>query len=473
MLSRWFGSLRVANETAERAWAPRQHVIPSDIGNCWHRGTCRKRRLTRLRATEEPNIEDAELLVPPKVTDMKVPNARRKKKTMEAIEQLEDPSEKARRLRISQANTGNVPWNKGRKHSPETIEKIRAATQRAMEDPEVKARIKQNKPAQRHTNESKAKISAKNKEAHEKKDPQRREEYRKRMSEIMKKRWEDPEYRQKTIQHLNSPEAAAKRKSTRKAQAKAASTSATPGDEGAQQKKSKRTKAEQPKKVKEASAKKTPGAKKRERETSLIAAEQQYQKLTSTLRDINRTQSTIERAGALLKSLMVKADQLANDPQAYAAAQASMSRCRLAIQNAHIQLRLLNSQLPSGVDISELTSTLEGNQVGEDDQQAKDPKPSHEVSSDDVTGINGQEPRDVDELGAGRSSLRGPLERVAKAMTVVEVPLAWPPPSPNGDKLYKMNGRWSGASNGTPKIPLGLEEDLDNDGLNGRMQSWR
>lgn len=48
-----------------------------------------------------------------------------------------DESEKLRRLRISKANKGNTPWNKGRKHSPETLQKIRERTRLAMQNPKV------------------------------------------------------------------------------------------------------------------------------------------------------------------------------------------------------------------------------------------------------------------------------------------------------------------------------------------------
>jgi len=45
--------------------------------------------------------------------------------------------EDERRLRISNASKGKVPWNRGRKHSPETLALIRERTKQAMQDPEV------------------------------------------------------------------------------------------------------------------------------------------------------------------------------------------------------------------------------------------------------------------------------------------------------------------------------------------------
>ncbi|XP_020241796.1 uncharacterized protein LOC109820124 isoform X1 [Asparagus officinalis] len=44
-------------------------------------------------------------------------------------------------MRISKANKGNVPWNKGRKHSPETLQRIRERTKLAMQDPKVKMKL--------------------------------------------------------------------------------------------------------------------------------------------------------------------------------------------------------------------------------------------------------------------------------------------------------------------------------------------
>ncbi|KAF8646107.1 hypothetical protein HU200_065953 [Digitaria exilis] len=60
--------------------------------------------------------------------------------TEEEHEKL-DERERLRRMRISQANKGNTPWNKGRKHSPETLQRIRERTRIAMQDPKVKKKL--------------------------------------------------------------------------------------------------------------------------------------------------------------------------------------------------------------------------------------------------------------------------------------------------------------------------------------------
>ncbi|KAJ7963369.1 Muscle M-line assembly protein unc-89, putative isoform 2 [Quillaja saponaria] len=49
--------------------------------------------------------------------------------------------EKLRRMRISKANKGITPWNKGRKHSAETLQRIRERTRLAMQDPKVKMKL--------------------------------------------------------------------------------------------------------------------------------------------------------------------------------------------------------------------------------------------------------------------------------------------------------------------------------------------
>lgn len=52
-----------------------------------------------------------------------------------------DEKERLRRMRISKANKGNTPWNKGKKHSPETLQRIRERTKLAMQNPKVKMKL--------------------------------------------------------------------------------------------------------------------------------------------------------------------------------------------------------------------------------------------------------------------------------------------------------------------------------------------
>lgn len=68
--------------------------------------------------------------------------------------------EALRRARIAHANSGRIPWNAGRRHTPETIAKIAANTRIAMSDPELRARLSQAAASTRHTDNTRAKISA-------------------------------------------------------------------------------------------------------------------------------------------------------------------------------------------------------------------------------------------------------------------------------------------------------------------------
>lgn len=70
--------------------------------------------LKRLAANEDKcmSFKDSELGL-----KSNPPVVRHRSSNEEPEEEL-DEREKMRRMRISKANTGNTPWNKGRKHSP-------------------------------------------------------------------------------------------------------------------------------------------------------------------------------------------------------------------------------------------------------------------------------------------------------------------------------------------------------------------
>lgn len=69
-----------------------------------------------------------------------------------------DVREQLRRMRISKANKGNTPWNKGRKHTPETLRKIKERTRLAMQNPKIKMKLSSLGHAQ--TTETRLKIGA-------------------------------------------------------------------------------------------------------------------------------------------------------------------------------------------------------------------------------------------------------------------------------------------------------------------------
>ena len=82
--------------------------------------------------------------------------------TLKAVGTVKDMAkvEQLRRRRIGTANTGKVPWNKGGKHSKETIEKIRATTLMHMANPAYRERLKAsyNGSNARHSEYTRAKI---------------------------------------------------------------------------------------------------------------------------------------------------------------------------------------------------------------------------------------------------------------------------------------------------------------------------
>lgn len=133
-------------------------------------------RINRLAAVSHGTVQgpNAQPLLPetvPLVEDGLVMDAQRSSAAVVDASKTDAPEdvderERLRRLRISSANKGKVPWNKGRKHSPgavaevkhhlrtpdihtctETIAKIRERTKAAMRRPDVKSKVL----AQKHT----------------------------------------------------------------------------------------------------------------------------------------------------------------------------------------------------------------------------------------------------------------------------------------------------------------------------------
>ncbi|PON45698.1 Nuclease associated modular domain [Parasponia andersonii] len=67
-----------------------------------------------------------------------------------------DIKERQRREKIGRANRGKVPWNKGRKHSAETRERIKQRTIEALNNPKVRKKMAERPRA--HSNQVKVKI---------------------------------------------------------------------------------------------------------------------------------------------------------------------------------------------------------------------------------------------------------------------------------------------------------------------------
>ncbi|KAM2049304.1 hypothetical protein EV2_008038 [Malus domestica] len=67
-----------------------------------------------------------------------------------------EEKERQRRKKIGQANKGRIPWNKGRKHSSETCERIKQRTIEALKDPKVRKKMSEH--PRPHSAESKAKM---------------------------------------------------------------------------------------------------------------------------------------------------------------------------------------------------------------------------------------------------------------------------------------------------------------------------
>ncbi|KAL8138573.1 hypothetical protein V2J09_004574 [Rumex salicifolius] len=110
--------------------------------------TLQPKQLVRNENTKK-NYEMLPSIPEPKTTKL---NAESPNEDSEEVHERE----KLRRQRISKANKGNTPWNKGRKHSPETLQRIKERTRLAMQDPKVKMKLANLGHAQ--SNETRKKI---------------------------------------------------------------------------------------------------------------------------------------------------------------------------------------------------------------------------------------------------------------------------------------------------------------------------
>ncbi|XP_022998154.1 uncharacterized protein LOC111492886 [Cucurbita maxima] len=112
---------------------------------------CRRGFLIRAVATLEPKrvvhdgngdvsmgggaeFKNSQMGAAPNTSDVQLSSSNEDTEEMDARERL-------RRERISKANKGNTPWNKGRKHSAETLRRIKERTRLAMQNPKIKMKL--------------------------------------------------------------------------------------------------------------------------------------------------------------------------------------------------------------------------------------------------------------------------------------------------------------------------------------------
>mmetsp|Transcript_10380 Transcript_10380/g.18371 ORF Transcript_10380/g.18371 Transcript_10380/m.18371 type:complete len:417 (+) Transcript_10380:93-1343(+) len=110
------------------------------------------------------------------------------------------------RAKISAANKGKTPWNKGRKHSPETIARIKERTRIAMLKKKEKKALELGYESLEAYEEVLQKEKERKKKAGGPNDRTLSQETKKKISEKLKARWADPVYRAtqtaKAVQNL-------------------------------------------------------------------------------------------------------------------------------------------------------------------------------------------------------------------------------------------------------------------------------
>ncbi|XP_062170270.1 uncharacterized protein LOC133875992 isoform X2 [Alnus glutinosa] len=94
----------------------------------------------------------------PKVSENHILNEEHIVGYSDSEETIEDHKERQRRRKIGLANKGRVPWNKGKKHSAESRERIKRRTIEALRDPKVRKKMSEH--PRPHSVHIKAKISS-------------------------------------------------------------------------------------------------------------------------------------------------------------------------------------------------------------------------------------------------------------------------------------------------------------------------
>lgn len=108
------------------------------------------------------------------------------------------------KAKISAANRGNTPWNKGRAHSAETKAKIAATTRRNAARRREALASAEGLTLQEYERRETEKKMAEAKAARDRRKQGPTNETCKKISEALKARWRDPQYRTEMLQRARS-----------------------------------------------------------------------------------------------------------------------------------------------------------------------------------------------------------------------------------------------------------------------------
>eukprot|EP00200_Dunaliella_tertiolecta_P017469 CAMPEP_0202417792 /NCGR_PEP_ID=MMETSP1128-20130828/44153_1 /ASSEMBLY_ACC=CAM_ASM_000463 /TAXON_ID=3047 /ORGANISM="Dunaliella tertiolecta, Strain CCMP1320" /LENGTH=580 /DNA_ID=CAMNT_0049025205 /DNA_START=28 /DNA_END=1766 /DNA_ORIENTATION=- len=301
----------------------------------------------------------------------------------------EAEKERLRRERISQANKGRTTWNKGRKHKPETIAKIKARTAEAMMRQEVvdaykasmqpileekriqaearkakqkeekekaaaaakaareaaKAAAKEAAAAERAKNPPKPRAKPKPKPPTELREgetsngeastsaPKQRarysEEHRRKISEAIRAKWQDQEYRARAVAAIQQerqnrdPSLVTRTPRTR------SSSSSSSGGSGA-------------------ARKRAPAGAKSKQPTREQIFKEKLNQLQILVKHIIQSQDLVARTDMQLEATKLKVQAFENDPHMAAKAQGVVANVETMLTSMRAKLEDLTSQLPPG-----------------------------------------------------------------------------------------------------------------------------